>query len=121
VAQQAVLQLFNAVNATTTSVLLPQSQNGEYEFEFTKTNTGEGDIAFQTNSRNDQRYATDPTAGWVQHDIEEGTGVTDGKIDVPATNPWTAKVKIRTRAKRLRVVFTKASGTTAFSGEACWA
>lgn len=118
--QQASLVLFNAVNATTTSVLLPRSDEGEYEFEITKTNTGDGNLAFQTNSLSDQALAIAPTAGWVQHDLAAATGVTSGKLDIPTTDPFTAKVKIKTRARRLRLVFTKSSGTTAFTVVACW-
>jgi hypothetical protein len=115
--QAAPLNVFNAVNATTTSNLIPRNDAGVYEFEITKTNTGTGDIAFQTNSRDDARFERAPTVGWVQHDLAAGTGVTGGKLDVPATDPFTAKVVINTKAKRIRVVFTKAAGTTALTVE----
>jgi hypothetical protein len=120
VADQASLVLFDAVNATTTSVLLPRSKNGEYEFEVSKTNTGTGTLAFETNSRKDKTYEADQTAGWVQHDLAAATGVTSGKLDISSSNPFTAKVKIKTRSRRLRVVFTKSGGTTAFTVVACW-
>ena len=115
------LKLFNAVNATTTSPLVARADLGDYDVGFSKTNTGTGDLALQTNDVSDQEFAIDPTAGWIQHDMAAATGIVAGKIDVPATNPWTAKVKLtRFRPRRHRWVFTKTGGTTALSGDVTW-
>jgi hypothetical protein len=110
-------KIFDAVTDTANSERVSPSRNGNFDFQFSKTNTGTGDLAFQTNDLTDKELATDPTAGWIQHDMAAGSGVTSGKLDVPATNPWTAKVKLRgISARRCRWVFTKAGGTVALSG-----
>ena len=99
------------------SVRSSPGRNGHWDFDFTKTGTGTGSLALQFNNRTDQHFKTDETAGWKQHDMAAGTGVTGGAIDVPATNPWTAEVKIANWSpRRVRWVYTNATGTTVLNG-----
>jgi hypothetical protein len=109
--------LFAAVTATATSLVFDHD-GGDIYAQFKKTNTGEGNVALQTNSTDLATYKADPTANWVQHDLEHATKVASGKLTVPATDPWGEVVKILgiPRGTRVRWVFTKSSGTVAFSG-----
>jgi hypothetical protein len=113
------LTLFNGATATSTSDLFSPGRNGNFDAQFKKTNTGTGDVAFQTNDVDDVTYQADPTANWIQHDLvgNDDHPVSSGKLTVPATNPWSDKIKLRgISARRCRFVFTKAGGTVAFSG-----
>jgi hypothetical protein len=110
--------LFSAVTATATSPVFSPGRMGTFSAQFEKTNTGTGDIAFQTNDVDDVTYQADPTLHWAQHDFAAATGVTSGKLDVGSGNPITPiKVKLTgISSRRCRFVFTKASGTVAFYG-----
>jgi hypothetical protein len=110
-------KIFTAKAATGASEVVAPARNGNFDYQFSKTGTGTGDLAFQTNDLTDVEFKTDPTAGWIQHDMAAGTGVTSGKVDVPATNPWTQKVKLtNVSARRCRWVLTIAAGSMSVDG-----
>ena len=105
-------KIFTAQAANGSSVLFSPSRNGNYDIQFKKTGTGTGALAFETNDLTDAEYQTDPTLGWVQHDMAAGTGVTSGKVDVPATNPWNQKVKLTNiSARRCRWTLSGVAGS----------
>ena len=109
-------KIFTGQAANGSSVVFSPSRNGNYDFQFSKTGTGTAALAFETNDLTDVEFKTDPTAGWVQHDMAAGSGVTSGKIDVPSTNPFTAKVKLANiSARRCRWTLSGVSGTVAVS------
>jgi hypothetical protein len=111
--------LFSAVTATTTSGVCTAGRNGNLEAQFLKTGTGTGTIEMQTCSVDLTTYNLDPLAEniWVPHELADVTGVTDGKLDVPAGDPWKQKIKLLgVSARRCRFVFTKTAGTLALSG-----
>jgi hypothetical protein len=115
------LKLFTAqATSSTTAYASPWTsagRNGNWHCEIEKTGTGTGNIAFQTNDRDETTFNADPTLGWKQHDFAAGSGVTSGKIDIAATDPSTYKFKIRGLAAiRVRVVVTNATGTMSISG-----
>jgi hypothetical protein len=116
------VQLFNnqATSGTTAypSVASSPQRNGHWHFDFEKTGTGTGSLSLQFNNRTDTQFQADPTAGWKQHDLLAGTGITGGALDVPSTNPWTAgEVKIANWSpRRVRWLYTNATGTTVLNG-----
>lgn len=110
-------QLFATATATTTSPVFSPGKNGNFDLQFKKTNTGLGNVAIETNDVDEDTFKAAPTANWVPHDLADSAKTSSGKLTVPATDPWSDKITLRgMSARRIRVVFTKSSGTVAFYG-----